>query len=98
MLTTAPRVGAMYLEIAGLLRFVIAVEAPTARRQERVHWRRPGAHADRIVSETFRQFAPQILREASDVAPDPAPALPHNGMPQDAPPSNTVDVVQPSTK
>lgn len=73
-------VGKVFLDRDGIGRYVIDIAKPANKKDAWVTWRRPGAFATKLESDTLRRFATSVLRLDTDQRADPAPDLPNRGM------------------
>jgi hypothetical protein len=73
-------VGKVFLDRDGIGRYVIDISTPTNKKQAWVTWRRPGAFATKVQSDTLRRFSTHVVKLDPDERVDPAPDLPNGGM------------------
>lgn len=72
--------GKVYEEYEGPYRYVVELVSASGRSAARVKWRRPGAFADKVETQTLSSFASAVRRELAGEKADPSPALPNGGM------------------
>lgn len=73
-------VGKVFMDRDGIGRYVIDITRPSNKKEAWVTWRRPGAFATKVASDTLRRFATSILKLDPDQRVDPALDLPNRGM------------------
>jgi hypothetical protein len=72
--------GKIYEEYDGPSRYVVELVPAGGRGATRVRWRRPGAFAENVMTQTLSTFAAAVRRELADEKADRAPALPNGGL------------------
>ncbi len=76
------RPGKIFADTTGASRYIVQVDPANGRKGARVIWRRPGAFATKLHTETLTKFFDSIVKEDFDTKVDRAPHLENDGMAQ----------------